>query len=648
MLPRYALPLLLLVGARHLGASDADINTRDTVDDNSAHHLELMAKGVMSYEEEVDMSYEEMVEMMEEHWPPRPPQPLPSPSPPSQGSQVAVLADVQEALLTRRSALHASSPPSPSPSPPTDSVGDDPLVVGDHSQVGIGNVVAVHMVAIAGTNRFFFMERPSGKHPDGSKVIAGYWDVDTSTFTNVAATDSLFCSGHTLTSAGDILVVGGHIAKTGYADGLRGLRIYNSTSGSFTSIGRLIAPRWYPTATLLPNNQIMITGSTIKPGSGTGSNPYYELWNPRSPGTTRRLPLSDTFVASTGDIYYPAQYILPSGHLFMYCNVYGEIFNPMTAQTLSVIPPLGGNMKVYTEYPYTGSSVMLPLTPANKYTPEVVFFGGQYSYGWVNTTAPALAWRIKVQINGTGSNACYGYGAGWQSERMLRPRVMPDAVLLPNGQVVVLNGAMRGVAGDNVAGGMAKNNEPNMWPELYTPWAPRGSRFTPLKRNLIPRLYHSTAALTMDGTILVAGCDRCDKYWCTDPHYSRSPWGLPDYRIELFRPPVYFDFSSKPTIALVNATNFGYNKPLTITYSIANASMQADSAVLVAPSATTHSTNMHQRVVGLKTLVRTQGTPNTITVQSPPNINIAPPGMYMLFLLNGRVYSRAVWVKLAP
>ncbi|KAJ9531970.1 hypothetical protein QJQ45_003675 [Haematococcus lacustris] len=27
-------------------------------------------------------------------------------------------------------------------------------------------------------------------------------------------------------------------------DGLRGLRIYNSTSGSFTSIGRLIAPRW--------------------------------------------------------------------------------------------------------------------------------------------------------------------------------------------------------------------------------------------------------------------------------------------------------------------------------------------------------------------------------------------------------------------
>ncbi|KAJ9517768.1 hypothetical protein QJQ45_004073 [Haematococcus lacustris] len=483
----------------------------------------------------------------------------------------------------------------------------------------------VHMVAIPGTNRFFFMERPSGKHPDFSTVIAGYWDMDTLSFTNVNATDSLFCSGHTLTSEGDILVVGGHIAKSGYADGLKGLRIYNSTSGAFTRIGSLRAPRWYPTATLLPNNWVMITGGTIKPGSGTGSNPYYELWNPQRPGTTHQLPLSADFVQSTGDIYYPAQYILPSGHLFMFCNVYGEIFDPMAAQTLSVIPALGGNMRVFTEYPFTGTSVMLPLTPANNYTPEVVFFGGQYSYGWVNTTASALAWRIKVLINGTGSNATYRYN-GWQSERMLSPRVMPDAVLLPNGQVVIINGAKRGVAGDNIAGGAAKSNEPNMWPELYTPWAAQGSRFTPLKRTLIPRLYHSVAALTVDGTVLVAGCDRCAKYW----------------------PPAFFAFSSKPTITSVDATVFGYNEPLTITYSMFNSSMQADSAVLVAPSATTHSTNMNQRVVGLQVVGSTPGPDYTLLVQTPPNINIAPPGMYMLFLLNGQVYSRAVWVKLAP
>ena len=35
-----------------------------------------------------------------------------------------------------------------------------------------------------------------------------------------------------------------------------------------------------------------------------------------------------------------------------------------------------------------------------------------------------------------------------------------------------------------------------------------------------------------------------------------------------------------------------------------------------------------------------------VTVRSPPNLNIAPPGMYMLFLLNGDYYSAAKWVTL--
>ena len=35
-----------------------------------------------------------------------------------------------------------------------------------------------------------------------------------------------------------------------------------------------------------------------------------------------------------------------------------------------------------------------------------------------------------------------------------------------------------------------------------------------------------------------------------------------------------------------------------------------------------------------------------LTVRGPPSINIAPPGMYMLFLLNGDYYSAAKWVTL--
>ncbi|GFH32362.1 hypothetical protein HaLaN_31570, partial [Haematococcus lacustris] len=47
----------------------------------------------MTIEEEAAMSYEDMMEMMEENWPPRPPQPLPSPAPsPPRVAQVAALA----------------------------------------------------------------------------------------------------------------------------------------------------------------------------------------------------------------------------------------------------------------------------------------------------------------------------------------------------------------------------------------------------------------------------------------------------------------------------------------------------------------------------------------------------------------------------
>jgi hypothetical protein len=101
-------------------------------------------------------------------------------------------------------------------------------------------------------------------------------------------------------------------------------------------------------------------------------------------------------------------------------------------------------------------------------------------------------------------------GDGWEQDSMTSPRVMPDATLLPNGQVVVTNGATKGLAGDN-AGWDAKANQPNMWAMLYMPDNPPGKRSKTLARSMIPRLYHSTASLTTDGAILISGCDRCDQ-----------------------------------------------------------------------------------------------------------------------------------------
>jgi Domain of unknown function (DUF1929)/PKD domain len=70
------------------------------------------------------------------------------------------------------------------------------------------------------------------------------------------------------------------------------------------------------------------------------------------------------------------------------------------------------------------------------------------------------------------------------------------------------------------------------------------------------------------------------------------------------------------------------------------------SVVLMRNGSTTHAFDMDARMVGL-TIKTVAGT--TLTVSMPPNANTAPPGYYMLFLLNSRgVPSIARFVQVSP
>jgi hypothetical protein len=66
--------------------------------------------------------------------------------------------------------------------------------------------------------------------------------------------------------------------------------------------------------------------------------------------------------------------------------------------------------------------------------------------------------------------------------------------------------------------------------------------------------------------------------------------------------------------------------------------------VLVRPGAVTHGFNMTQRLVECA-IVGT--TPGNVSVQSPPDGNIAPPGHYLLFILTaGRAPSLGRWIRI--
>ena len=92
----------------------------------------------------------------------------------------------------------------------------------------------------------------------------------------------------------------------------------------------------------------------------------------------------------------------------------------------------------------------------------------------------------------------------WQQEAQATPRVMPDAVLLPDGTVVIVNGAAYGIAGGSPGNSNAFNNG-NYGPrcaELYNPAQPVGQRWSGLLADsTFDRLYHSEAYLTTNGDV---------------------------------------------------------------------------------------------------------------------------------------------------
>ena len=61
-------------------------------------------------------------------------------------------------------------------------------------------------------------------------------------------------------------------------------------------------------------------------------------------------------------------------------------------------------------------------------------------------------------------------------------------VPLPDGTVLIVNGAQQGQAG------FAAATEPNLNAVLYDPSLPAGTRFSTLGKTTIPRMYHSEGA----------------------------------------------------------------------------------------------------------------------------------------------------------
>jgi hypothetical protein len=114
--------------------------------------------------------------------------------------------------------------------------------------------------------------------------------------------------------------------------------------------------------------------------------------------------------------------------------------------------------------------------------------------------------------------------------------------------------------------------------------------------------------------------------------------------VEIYSPPYLFNADGspavRPVITGVSPSVIRYGTPFRITAPAAKSIRQV---VLVRPGAVTHAFDMEQRLVRLNFTVSY----GLLSVTAPPNGNIAPPGYYMLFILNSAgVPSEARFVRL--
>jgi hypothetical protein len=413
----------------------------------------------------------------------------------------------------------------------------------------------------------------SGNVAGNTNFQAALWDPQAGTITTQPVTWDMFCNGMVVLPDGRPFVMGGTLQYDPFHGELRS-STYDPATNTFTAQQSMAHGRWYPTGTVLGDGRVMVFSGLNETG---GTNTSVEFYSASS-------GWSSAFSAPWTPPLYPRLHQLPNGNVFYSGATTGSsLFNPATHTWTTNI--------AFTNYSGTrtyGSSVLLPLTPANNYTPKVIIFGGGNPS--TNTTET-------IDLSAATPKWVYG-------PNMSQPRIEMNATMLPNGKVLAVGGSLN----DEDTATASLNAD------LYDPGS---NTISSAGAEVYARLYHSVSLLLPDATVWVGG--------------GNPQRGTYEAHMEIYSPAYLFNAdgtsATRPTIAGTSSSVIGYGGAFQVqTPDAANIS----SVVLMRNGAVTHAFNMDQRYVGL---AFTSGA-GVLNVTGPPNGNIAPPGYYMLFILN--------------
>ncbi|KAJ6580692.1 glyoxal oxidase N-terminus-domain-containing protein [Mycena capillaripes] len=440
------------------------------------------------------------------------------------------------------------------------------------------------------------------------------------------ATGSFLGNGTLVNSGGNPIVITG-------ANGLQGLRLFTPCTDGTCDVYenptriRLSSARWYPSSVRIEDGSIIIFGGSVSGGfiNAAGmNNPSYEFFPPKNINGFNGLKIPSKFLTDTlNGNHFPNLVTLPDGTLFVSANTGAMILNWKT-NIETRLPGIPNGVRISS--PFSAGHVLLPLSPSNNYTPEIMICGGstvsdKVSASSISSQAPTSAQCIRMVLNAAG------IAAGWKVETMPQGRIMVDMVLLPDGRVMLVNGATTGVAGYGNVGnqvGQSNADNPAFTPVIYDPAAPAGSRFSTagLVASTIPRLYHSTATLTPNGTVMLAGSNPNN-----DVTTVKYPTEYRQSRLEFYSPP-YMNVARPSYTGLPATINYNVTFNLAVTLPANTASVTVS---LMDLGFATHAVHMDQRLVQLVATLSTDK--KTLTVKAPPSGAIYPPGPAYLYVV---------------
>jgi hypothetical protein len=195
-------------------------------------------------------------------------------------------------------------------------------------------------------------------------------------------------------------------------------------------------------------------------------------------------------------------------------------------------------------------------------------------------------------------------GPAWQwTGDMAYARRHLNATILPTGQVLVTGGTSGTGFSDEASAVHAA--------EL---WDPSTGSWTTLASNSVVRVYHSTSLLLRDGRVLHTGS-------------GDAAGNANHFDAELYSPPYLFK-GPRPWISKAPSTvNYGE------TFFVGTADPASIKRVTwIRLGSVTHAFDSNQRFNELSFGLTTGG----LNVTAPSSRNLAPPGHYMLFILNGK------------